>query len=69
MTVVKELEKGIFDMALVDFEMSSGTNHWEITIDKMEFTENLLIGVARKGLTTNINPFDTGLFWGIQPLT
>ena len=56
-------------MALIDFEMKSCCNHWEITIDKIEFPENILIGVARKGLTTCINPFDTGLFWGIQPLT
>ena len=49
--------------------MSKGVHHWELTIDKVEFPENILVGVARRDIPTNINPFDTGLIWGIQPLT
>lgn len=58
----------VFDMILVDHEMSFGKHYWELTIDDVEYKENLLLGVAKGSVNMAINPFDTGVFWGIQPL-
>ncbi len=65
---MKEADKGDSDMALIDIEMRTGFYHWEITIEKVEHPENILMGVVRKGVSLSSNPLETGCFWGIQPL-
>ena len=68
LTVVKELEKGIFDTVLIDHLMKKGRHHWELTVEKIQFPDNLLLGVASLGINLQSNPLESGLFWGIQPL-
>lgn len=69
LTVSRPIDSPIvFDMIFVDYEITKGKHYWEITVDEIDYIENILIGVAKKTVSMTVNPFDTGAFWGIQPL-
>lgn len=68
LTVVKELEKGIFDLVLVDRLVSKGRLQWEVTAKAMQFPDNFLVGVVSPGVALQSNPLESGAFWGFQPL-
>lgn len=59
----------IFEIVSLDFEINkNGRYFWQIEINNIILPENLLIGIANPDINKNQNPFDSGKFWGIQPL-
>ena len=66
--MTKELEKGIFDLVLLDRLVGKGKLQWEITVKSMQFPDNFLVGVCSPGIDPEANPLESGMFWGFQPL-
>ena len=48
--------------------ISRGTYRLKFTIHSCDFPSDLLIGFAHKNIPENIIPYNSGYFWGIQPL-
>ena len=59
----------IFEMSFLNFKIAKpGRFFWQITIHKILAPENLLLGIAKPDIDKKMNPFDSGKFWGFQPL-
>ena len=57
--------------AQVEFEnvfgtvtMTTGVHYWEITIDKIVENDDIIIGIAQKGVDHARKLFESGKFWG-----
>ena len=44
--------------------MRSGVHYWEITIDKIVENDDIIIGIAQKGVDHTRKLFESGKFWG-----
>ena len=44
--------------------MKSGVHYWEITIDKIVEADDIIIGIAQKGVDHTRKLFESGKFWG-----
>jgi hypothetical protein len=58
----------VFEMAFFDLTIISGRFYWQILVNHIIQPENFLIGLAKPNINKTQNPFDSGCFWGVQPL-
>lgn len=48
--------------------MEKGSHFWQIKVKNVSDKNNLLVGIAHKGMKESENPLDSKKFWGIEPL-
>lgn len=57
-----------FSVALGEFHLNKKRNYFEVKIEKIDYKESVLVGVANRGINYEKDPVGEKGFWGCQPL-